>query len=280
MRRFLGANLATSTSPSTSDSEPLPSPNALNGYPSKAINGIGMRSTSSSAVNGKRPLWAGGAFSRSNSSSSSNVVSTNNNLSQQQATPQRYREGSDDPPTPPSKSAEQSYDVSRAYTNGKDAPIDLTLSSELDGNEGEWDALKLPFGRSVAHDSTSQSTTSPSTARMATSVPSVFSNPTSPTSPTSNADGSMNLFSSMEMGASRGLVDLKDEMLMDLLSSDALIHVHQFEVLSFEEVDELRKVRSRYLRATSDSNGQSDACLFRNTKYSQTGSPSRPTSSP
>ena len=38
------------------------------------------------------------------------------------------------------------------------------------------------------------------------------------------------------------LVDLKDEMMLELLSSDALIHVAQFEILGFDEVEELRKV--------------------------------------
>lgn len=38
------------------------------------------------------------------------------------------------------------------------------------------------------------------------------------------------------------IVDTKDEMMMELMSSDALIHCSQFEVLSFEELDELRKV--------------------------------------
>lgn len=40
------------------------------------------------------------------------------------------------------------------------------------------------------------------------------------------------------------LVDLKDEMMLELLSSDALIHVAQFEILGFDEVEELRKVSS------------------------------------
>lgn len=40
------------------------------------------------------------------------------------------------------------------------------------------------------------------------------------------------------------LVDLKDEMMLELLSSDALIHVAQFEILGFDEVEELRKVGS------------------------------------
>jgi hypothetical protein len=38
------------------------------------------------------------------------------------------------------------------------------------------------------------------------------------------------------------LVDLKDEMMLELLSSDALLHVAQFEILGFDEVEELRKV--------------------------------------
>ncbi|KAK9896615.1 hypothetical protein P389DRAFT_211337 [Cystobasidium minutum MCA 4210] len=40
------------------------------------------------------------------------------------------------------------------------------------------------------------------------------------------------------------LVDLKDEMMLELLSSDALIHVAQFEILGFDEVEELRKEHS------------------------------------
>jgi hypothetical protein len=39
-----------------------------------------------------------------------------------------------------------------------------------------------------------------------------------------------------------GLVDLKDEMMMELLSSDALLYAGNFEILSFEQLDELRKV--------------------------------------
>lgn len=62
-------------------------------------------------------------------------------------------------------------------------------------------------------------------------------------SPSSNNGISPGLAVSATYAANASsLVDLKDEMMLELLSSDALIHVAQFEILGFDEVEDLRKV--------------------------------------
>ena len=39
------------------------------------------------------------------------------------------------------------------------------------------------------------------------------------------------------------MVDTRDELLMSLLASEAIVESHDYEILSSEEVEELKKVR-------------------------------------
>lgn len=100
-------------------------------------------------------------------------------------------------------------------------------------DDNDWDSIQLPFGSSqnshgqpVANGIAT--TTSRSGEAQAATVPS-----------------GMVLSTAYAMNAS-SLVDLKDEMMMELLSSDALLHVGAFEILGFDEVEELRKVCAAY----------------------------------
>ena len=84
----------------------------------------------------------------------------------------------------------------------------------------DWESIQLPF-------SSSQNSSGPAANGIATNSIPVPSGLVLPTA--------------YAMSAS-GLVDLKDEMMMELLSSDALLYAGNFEILSFEQLDELRKV--------------------------------------
>lgn len=85
-------------------------------------------------------------------------------------------------------------------------------------------------------------------SQMAPSMQATTSNgtnggPSSSSSPMlfSNSNNGLAVSATYAVNAS-SLVDLKDEMMLELLSSDALIHVAQFEILGFDEVEDLRKV--------------------------------------
>lgn len=156
-----------------------------------------------------------------------------------------------------------------ATTMASNSPLPPALPSK-DGHEDEnddeiddssWDdALKLPFASSsmyggIVDDQASRegleytniNTSNPSKSESRASTQTISaSRPTLPMDGSASSlpfgNGGLEVSASYSANAS-SLVDLKDEMMLELLSSDALLHVSHFEVLSFDEVEDLRKVR-------------------------------------
>lgn len=150
--------------------------------------------------------------------------------------------------TQPNKKPEDGSEIREETSKGKMPP-------PFDQIDPDWDdAFKLPFSSSLRRPSASASSTSTATAVGSPGLPSHPSPPSNGLSSSSSGfttkgtqygiNSGMAVASAYAINAS-SLVDLKDEMMMELLSSDALLHVGQFEILGFDEVEELRKVGRR-----------------------------------
>lgn len=218
MRRFLGGNLATSTGASGQG--------ALNG-PSNGNNGSTPESSSSNYVaSGSQSMAAAATAAASASAATRRALQT---------TWQQFRANST------KSSTSQSSDAEKSSSNGKDS-VSCTSSAEIERIDGmerkaqsqsseasadsvqeDWNSMLLPFSE-----------------RTKTTANEMDSPAQMPPMPTRNY-AKLDVSTRYTANAS-SMVDLKNEMLLELLSSDAMVHVGDFEILGLDEVEDLRKV--------------------------------------
>ena len=246
MRRFLGANLNIN-GPSSADL--LVSNSALKSPVTPPADGVGHGSGSTSAPTSatNRALQTFGQMAYSKSLNggrkpsppleampivlqheqqqhdNSNIANITNEASERSRAGHPTPEPDFNPPVPPSKSP---YMQSAAIRS----PEDGGEGGEEEEEEGDsWDAIKLPFSASQGSSTSSNGVKGEQQTQISTKVPHFqFQN-------------GLEQSDRYRYNAS-SLVDLKDDMMMELLSSDALLHVGQFEILGLDEIEELRKV--------------------------------------
>lgn len=159
----------------------------------------------------------------------------------------------DSPPSTP-KSVNSSGTQGLVIRKERTKPSQVTTpaNERTPGNASVQSPSTPASARSLTGSITSYNVVSPTRKPVLNGAPNIFGSPTPSSSrvpPPSIAEPAPSE-SSVGWKRTSGLVNIRDELLMSLLTSEAVVDSRECEILSAEEVEELKKVRAFRLPPT------------------------------